>query len=127
MSEDIEILRETFLKILEEVGFSLLKNEDRDEGFSILGTNKKRRSIWTMTILSLVSGYIPVKRTAVELSAKKRKNSVDAILRCMPYIDVVDMEATAETPQEQEICENLASMMEKIIFEKLPREDSLKS
>jgi hypothetical protein len=124
VNENIDTLREIFQKIIEEVGFTSLKNEDNKEGYYILGINQKRRSIWTMTVLSLLSGYIPVKRTAIEISAKRRENYVDVDLKCVPYIDVVDMEAIAENPQEQELCNKIADMIEIKILDKITEKDN---
>lgn len=103
---------------LREANFIIIDEEDLRDGFHVLSVNKKRTSLMTTTLLSIIGGYISRKRFAIEMTAHEKDGFLTAVLKCTPYLDTVDMEATVETPQERERCENLAKLFVDKITEK---------
>ena len=115
---DIEALRGIFKKCLDDARFLLIdEDEDLDGGFRVLGVNKKRRSMLSSLMTSLIGGFIPRNRVALELIAHRRDDVSIALLRCVPYLDNADLETKPQSPQEKERCEELARALEKKIRE----------
>jgi len=115
------VLREVFLETLDEAGFFFVEEAETDGWFRVLGANNRRMSMLRATLLSLVGGYIPGKRTAIELVAHGKDSDIDAELRCFPYLDTLDMEAKVETHQEREMCEDMVQLFGDRLLEKLSR------
>jgi hypothetical protein len=107
--------------ILREANFVIIDEEDLSDGFHVLSVDKKRMSLMTITLLSLIGGHIPTKRVALDLTAHEKGGFLTAVLKCTLYIDTVDMEATVETPQERERCEKLAKLFIGRIIEEFDR------
>ena len=112
-----------FKTLLGEVNFITLHEEHLGDGFRIIGVNRKRTSLLTSAMLSLIGGFIPRKRVAVELFALERDGELTAELRCKPYIDNVDMEAVVENQKEIDRCERLIDLFENRILEILRQYD----
>ncbi len=118
LSGNLEYLMSFFKDTLGEVGFIIVEEDAHDDRFSVVGVNKKRRSLMATTLMSLIWGYIPEKRTAIELIASGEGESINAVLRCVPYIDTVDMELKAETAQEEEKCQRILNLFRDRITKK---------
>ena len=103
----LEGLRTMLRGLLDDAGFIIMDEEERVEEFRILALNRKRTSLITITLMSMFTGYIPQRRFALELIAHKSGEDVSATLRCTPYLDNVDLEAAAESPEEIGRCEKL--------------------
>jgi len=117
---EIDELRGIFMESLETARFLLVYEEgDLDGGFRIVGVNEKRRSLLSSVMTSLIGGFIPRNRVALELIAHRRDDLLIAILRCVPYMDNADLETTPQSPQEGKRCEELARALEKKILGKL--------
>jgi len=101
-------LRTMFLETLEEARFTLVHSEDTDDGFTLIGANAKRVSQLVATMMNLFIGYIQRNRYAVELKVTQKADRVHVILRCYPYLDVLDMKASSGKPEEQEECLRIA-------------------
>ncbi|MBA7626128.1 hypothetical protein ES703_33570 [subsurface metagenome] len=115
---DIETLRGIFKKCLDEARFLLIDDdEDLDGGFRMIGVNEKRRSMLDSVMTSLIGGFIPRNRVALELIAHRRDDVSIVILRCVPYMDNADLETKHQSPQERNNCEELARALEKKIRE----------
>ncbi len=115
---DIEALRGIFKKCLDEARFLLVdEDEDLDGGFRMIGVNEERRSMLSSFMTSLIGGFIPRNRVALELIAHRRDDASIAILRCIPYLDNADLETKPQSPQERNRCEELARALEKKIRE----------
>ena len=115
---DIEALRGIFKKCLDEARFLLVnEDEDLDGGFRMLGVNEKRRSMLSSLMTSLIGGFIPRNRVALELIAHRRDDASIVLLRCVPYLDNADLETKPQSPQERNRCEELARALEKKIRE----------
>ena len=115
---DIETLRGIFKKCLDEARFLLVdEDEDLDGGFRVLGVNEKRRSMLSSLMTSLIGGFIPRNRVALELIAHRKDDMSIALLRCVPYLDNADLETKPQSPQERDRCEELARALEKKIRE----------
>ena len=97
-----------FLETLEEARFTLVHSEDTDDGFTLIGANAKRVSQLVATMMNLFIGYIQRNRYAVELKVTQKADRVHVILRCYPYLDVLDMKASSGKPEEQEECLRIA-------------------
>ena len=120
LNGDIEALRGIFKKCLDEARFLLVdEDEDLDGGFRILGVNEKRRSMLSSVMMSLIGGFIPRNRVALELIARRRDDLSIAFLRCVPYLDNADLETKSQSPKERKRCEELARALEKKIRESL--------
>ncbi len=118
INRDIEELRLIFKEYLDENRFLLVdEDEDLDGGFRMIGVNDKRRSMLSSVMMSLIGGFIPRNRVALELIAHRRDDVSIAILRCVPYLDNSDLETTPQSPQERNRCEDLARALEKKIRE----------
>lgn len=111
-------LYDLFKTMLREVNFITIHEEHVVDGFRVVGINKKRTSLLTSTMLSLVGGYIPRKRLAIELYALERDGELTAEMKCKPYIDNIDMEAAVENQEELDRCERLVELFEKEILER---------
>ena len=117
---DVEVLRRIFMEYLDETQFLLVDEEDElDGGFRMLGANDKKRSILSSVMTSLIGGFVPRNRVALELIAHRRGDLLMTILRCVPYMDNADLETTPQSPHEAKLCEELARALEKKILEKL--------
>ncbi len=115
---DIEALRGIFKKCLDEARFLLVDDEkDLDGGFRMLGVNEKRRSMLDSVMTSLIGGFIPRNRVALELIAHRRDDMSIVLLRCVPYLDNADLETKPQSPQERNSCEELARALENKIRE----------
>ena len=119
LSGDLVSLRDAFKDVLREAGFIIAEENILSDRFSVVGVNKKRKSLMVTTLISLFWGYIPEKRTAMELVAFGKEGILNATLRCVPYIDTVDMEMKAETTKEKEKCQQLVRIFLDRIVEKL--------
>ncbi|MCW4050880.1 MAG: hypothetical protein NWE89_14215 [Candidatus Bathyarchaeota archaeon] len=120
LNGDLEELRDIFMGYLEETRFLLVdEEEDLDGGFRVLGVNENKRSIFSSVMMSLIGGFVPRNRVALELIAHKRDMGALAILRCAPYLDNADLETTPQSPQESKRCEELARALTSKILEKI--------
>jgi len=116
---DIEALRGIFMEYLDETHFILVDEEDEvDGGFRMLGVNNKKRSLLSSVMTSLIGGFVPRNRVALEMIAHGRDDLVITILRCVPYMDNADLETTPQSPQERKRCEELARSLENKILER---------
>ena len=116
---DIEALRGIFMEYLDEIQFILVDEEDElDGGFRMLGVNKKKISLLSSVMTSLIGGFVPRNRVALEMIAHRRDDLVITILRCVPYLDNADLETTPQSPHEGKMCEELAIDLEKKILER---------
>lgn len=113
---EVDDLRNLFLELLEDAGFTLLHREETDIGFTLIGANAKRVSQLVATMMNLFIGYIQMNRFAVELRATSEADRIHVVLRCCTYLDVLDMEAPSNNPEDQEKCLRLADyFQDKII------------
>lgn len=118
IKRDIEELRLIFKEYLDETRFLLVgEYEDLDGGFRMIGVNKKRRSMLSSVMMSLIGGFVPRNRVALELIAHRRDDLSIALLRCVPFMDNSDLETTPQSPHERNRCEYLARALEKKIRE----------
>ena len=101
-------LRNLFLEMLEDAGFTLVHREETDDGFTLIGANAKRVSQLVATMMNVFIGYIQRNRFAVELRATQKADRIHVVLRCCTYLDVLDMEASSSNSEEQEKCLRLA-------------------
>ncbi len=106
----LEGLRAAFRGLLDDAGFITMNEEELGEGFRILAVNRKRTSLMTSTLMSIFTGYIPRRRFALEFTAHESGEGLTVMLRCTPYIDNLDMEAVAESPEEIGRCEKLVGL-----------------
>jgi hypothetical protein len=106
----LEELKSKFKELLKDANFLIIDEENRGDGLRILAVNRKRTSIMASTLLSIFTGYITQTRFAIELIAHKNKEAIKVVLKCVPYIDNVDMEARVETPEDLERCEKLVEL-----------------
>ena len=98
INEDIEVLREFFKRCLDEARFILVvEDDDLDGGFMMIGVNEKRRSMLSSVMTSLIGGFIPRNRVALELIAHRRDDMSIVILRCVPYMDNADLETKPQS------------------------------
>lgn len=116
---EADYLRTTFLEALEEARFTLVHREDADDGFTLIGANAKRVSQLVATMMNLFIGYVQRNRYAVELRATQKADRVHVILRCYPYLDVLDMKATSGDPDEREKCLRIADYFQGKVMDKL--------
>ena len=107
---DCEELRDFYVELLGEIGFYIIHQEEWEDGFRVIGANAKRSSQLTTTIMNLFIGYIHKNRIVIELGAHRENNHLTAQLTCTPYLDVVDLVAPDEKPEEKERCERLINM-----------------
>ncbi len=106
---DCEELRDFYIKLLNEIGFYTIHQEEWSDGFRVMGASAKRSSQLTTTIMNLFIGYIHKNRIVIELTAHRVNDHLAATLICVPYLDVVDLEAPDEKPEEKERCERLVN------------------
>jgi hypothetical protein len=111
-------LRNTFLELLVDAGFTLIHREETDDGFTLIGANSKRTSQLVATMMNLFIGYIQRNRFAVEVRATSEADRVHVVLRCCTYLDVLDMEAPPSDPEEHEKCLRLADYFQDKMIEK---------
>lgn len=109
---DLEELRDFFTGLVREIGFFVIHREEWGGGFRVIGASSKRTSQLTATVMNLFIGYVQRNRIAVELVVNRSNENMDATLRCVPYLDVVDLEAPAEKPDEIERCDRLATALQ---------------
>jgi len=115
---DIEALRGIFKKCLDEARFLLVdEDEDLDGGFRMLGVNEKRRSMLSSVMMSLIGGFIPRNRVALELIAHRSGELSIVLLKCVPYLDNADIETKPQSPQERNRCDELARALKEKIRE----------
>jgi hypothetical protein len=107
---DCEELRDFYIELLGEIGFFIIHQEELGDGFRVIGANSKRSSQLTVTIMNLFIGYIHKNRIALELVAHRENDHLAASLTCTPYLDVVDLAAPDEKPEEKERCERLVNL-----------------
>ena len=107
---DCEELRDFYIELLGEIGFFIIHREEWGDGFRVIGASAKRSSQLTSTIMNLFIGYIHKNRIALELAAHRENDHLSATLMCTPYLDVVDLAAPDEKPDEKERCERLVNM-----------------
>jgi hypothetical protein len=112
-----EKLRDFFKKLLIEMGFFVIHQDDWGDGFRVIGTSAKRTSPLAATLMNLFIGYIHRKRIAVELTGTQKGEIVEASLRCSLYLDVFDMDAPLEKPEEKERCLRIATLFNEKITE----------
>jgi hypothetical protein len=115
---DIEELKTFFLGLLEEAGFSLVYREESGAGFKMVGANRERVSQLIITLNSLLGGYVPKNRVAVELQARRDGAALSASLRGVNYLDILDIEAREFTQSELEICVRLVSLFSEQLLER---------
>ena len=84
----------------------------------MLGANNKKSSLLSSVMTSLIGGFIPRNRVALELIAHRRDDLLITILRCVPYLDNADLETTPQSPQERKMYEDLARDLKKKILER---------
>ena len=106
---DCEELRDFYIEFLGEIGFFNIYQEEWGDGFRVIGASAKRSSQLTTTIMNLFIGYIHKNRIVIELVAHRVNDHLAATLMCAPYLDVVDLEAPDEKPEEKERCERLVN------------------
>ncbi len=115
---NIEVLKGIFKEYLDETQFILVDEyEDVDGGFRMLGVNNKKSSLLSSVMTSLIGGFIPRNRVALEMIAHRMDDLVITILRCVPYMDNADLETTPQSPQERKRCEDLGRALENKILE----------
>lgn len=114
---EAERLRDFFIELIGEMGFFVIHREDWVGGFRVIGADSRRTSPLVATIMNLFIGYIQRKRTAVELTGTQRGDIVEASLRCGPYLDVFDVDAPVEGPEERERCIRIAGFISERIAE----------
>ena len=120
LNGDLEEVRGIFMRYLEETRFLLVdEEEDLDGGFRMIGVNNKKSSLLSSVMMSLIGGFIPRNRVALELIAHKRDMGALVILRCIPYLDDADLETTPQSPQERKRCDDLARALTNKILEKI--------
>jgi len=102
-----EELLDFYIALLGEIGFFIIHQEEWKNGFRVIGASAKRSSQLTATIMNLFIGYIHKNRIALELVAHRENDHLAATLMCTPYLDVVDLAAPDEKPDEKERCERL--------------------
>ena len=107
---DCEELRDFYIEFLNEIGFFNIHQEEWGDGLRVIGASAKRSSQLTTTIMNLFIGYIHKNRIVIELVAHRENDHLAATLMCTPYLDVVDLEAPDEIPEEKERCERLVNM-----------------
>lgn len=107
---DCEELRDFYIELLGEIGFFNIHQEEWGDGFRVIGASAKRSSQLTTTIMNLFIGYIHKNRIVIELVVHRENDHLAATLMCTPYLDVVDLEAPDEKPEEKERCERLVNM-----------------
>ena len=118
LNVDVKVLRAIFNEYLDEIHFILINEEEEvDGGFRMLGVNNKKRSLLSSVMTSLIGGFIPRNRVALELIAHRRDDLSITILRCIPYMDNADLETTPQSPQERKRCEDLGRALENKILE----------
>ncbi len=105
-----EELRDFYIELLGEIGFFNIHQEEWGDGFRVMGASAKRSSQLTATIMNLFIGYIHKNRIVIELVAQRENDHLAASLTCTPYLDVVDLVAPDEKPEEKERCERLVNM-----------------
>ena len=110
--------RSFFMELLKEIGFIIIHQEVKEDGFTIIGSNAKRTSQLNITLMNLFIGYINKNRIAIELTAKQKGEYTNATLWCKPYLDVLDIEAPDEDPRERERCLRLFNIFTERIKEK---------
>jgi hypothetical protein len=115
---NLEELSAFFLELLREVNFTVILEEDLEAGFRMIGTDRKRMSQLAVTLFSLTGGYLPRNRIAIELTALQNDGTVTATLKSSPYIDILDVEATAYTKSENEVCLRLTKTFADRMLEK---------
>jgi hypothetical protein len=116
--DEADELRNTFLELLVDAGFTLIHREETDDGFTLIGANSKRTSQLVATMMNLFIGYIQRNRFAVEVRATSEADRVHVVLRCCPYLDVLDMEAPPSDPEEHEKCLRLADYFQDKMIER---------
>jgi hypothetical protein len=115
---DGEELRDLFIKLLGEIGFFIIHQEELRDGFRVIGASAKRASQLTATMLNLFIGYIHRNRIVIEMTAHQENDHLTATMICKPYLDVVDIPVPEEKPEEKERCERLVSLFSERIREK---------
>ncbi len=110
LQSDYEELRDFYISLLGEIGFFIIHQEEWGGGFRVMGASAKRSSQLTATIMNLFIGYIHKNRIVIELVAHREKDHLAATLMCTPYLDMVDLAAPDEKPEERERCERLARL-----------------
>jgi len=106
---DCDELRDFYIELLGEIGFFTIYQEEWGDGFRVMGASAKRSSQLTATIMNLFIGYIHKNRIVMELTATRVNGHLAATLMCALYLDVVDLEAPDEKPEEKERCERLVN------------------
>lgn len=105
------MLLEVFLGLLDEIDFKVIHKEEHADGFRVIASSRPRRSQLSMTMMNMFTGYVPRNRLAVELEARNRGDATQAVLRCSPYLDVLDMPAPSGDPREEELSLKLADLV----------------
>ena len=121
LRSDTEELRIFFIEFLGEIGFIVIHKEEWRDGFRVIGASAKRTSQLTATLMNLFIGYIHRNRIAIELVAHQENGLITATLKGALYLDVVDLEAPDENPEEKERCERLTTLFYDRIQEKYGR------
>lgn len=102
-------------EMLQKAHFIIMKEEDLGDGFRISVVNRKRTSLMTTTLLSLIGGYVPRNRVGLELTARDIGECLTVSIKCTSYLDNLDLELPDRKQEDRETCENLAeAFMSKI-------------
>ena len=107
---DIEELKKFFLELLKQVGYTVILKEGLETGFIVIGADRERTSQLSVALHSLVGGYMPMNRIAIELTAHRDGAVMKATLKSIPYLDILDIETKEYTQGEQERCTKLVEL-----------------
>ena len=108
--------------LLSEFKFVIIHEESREDGFHIIAVNKKRTSQLTISMMSLIGGFISRKRTGLELFALERGGALIVELRSSPYLSSIDMEAVVEDQEERDRCRRAIELFGGRILKGLSRD-----
>lgn len=108
-----------YLELLEEAGLRLVYSEESETGLKLVGASRERVSQLTVALGSLLGGYVPRNRVAVELEARRSGGYLSVNLRGVVYLDIMDVEAREYTRSEAEACEKLVGLFSERLLEKL--------
>ena len=115
---DIEELKKFFRELLIQVGYTVILEEGLETGFRVIGADRARTSQLYIALHSLVGGYVPRNRVAIELTAHRDGATMKATLKSIPYLDILDVETKEYTQSEQERCEKLVNLFSEQMLEK---------
>ena len=114
----LEEVKAFYRGLLEEAGLRLVYSEEGGADLKMVGANRERVSQLVVTVGSLLGGYVPRNRIAVELEARRGGGSLNVSLRGVAYLDVLDFEAREYTRSEVEACERLVGLFSERLLER---------